>query len=59
MKICLVNQKNEAGDKPSYIPLGLAYIAAVLIKSKRHEVKIIDALALNLSDKEVENQLSE
>jgi len=58
MKVCLVNQK-YADSKPSYIPLGLGYIASVLRDSGRHQIKIIDALALNLSDEEVEKQLKD
>jgi len=58
MRVCLVNQK-YADSKPAYIPLGLGYIAAVLRNSKRHQVKVIDALALNLSDEEIEKQLKD
>jgi len=58
MRVCLVNPNyREVEFNPAYIPLGLAYIAAVLRNSGRHEVKVIDAYALNLSDKKIEEAL--
>lgn len=61
MRIALVNQ-NHAGSlesKQAYLPLGLAYIAGVLRESGRHEFKVIDAAALDLSNEEVEKRLKE
>jgi len=59
MKIALVNHNYCTQSDPNitYIPLGLAYIAAVLRKSGRHEVRIIDAAAYNLNDEQVERLL--
>lgn len=59
MKIALINPnyKGSLESKRAYIPLGLAYIAAVLRESKRHEIKVIDASALNFSDEKVESEL--
>jgi radical SAM superfamily enzyme YgiQ (UPF0313 family) len=39
-------------------PLGLAYIAAVLQEAK-HEVKLIDAAALNLTDEQIINETAQ
>jgi len=59
MKIALINPNFNGSleSKRNYIPLGLAYIAAVLRDSKRHEIKVIDAAALNLSNDKVEEEL--
>ena len=59
MKIALVNPNYEGSleSKRTYLPLGLAYIAAVIRKSKKHKLKVIDAAALDLDDREVERQL--
>ena len=60
MRVCLVNPNyREVEFNPAYLPLGLAYIAAVLRESGRHKVRVIDAYALNLSDKEIEKRLIE
>lgn len=61
MRIALVNQ-NHAGSleaKRAYIPLGLAYIAGSLREEGKHELKVIDAAALDLSNEEVEKRLKE
>lgn len=59
MKIVLINPNFEGSleSKRSYIPLGLAYIAAVVRESKRHEFKVIDAAALEMSDKRLTEEL--
>ena len=61
MKIALVNPNYEGSleSKRTYLPLGLAYIAAVIRKSKKHKLKVIDAAALDLDDREVERQLKD
>lgn len=61
MRIALVNQ-NHAGSlesKRAYLPLGLAYMAAFLREKTKHELKVIDAAALDLSNEEVEKILKE
>jgi anaerobic magnesium-protoporphyrin IX monomethyl ester cyclase len=59
MKIALVNPNFEGSveSKRAYIPLGLASIAAVIREQGKHQLKVIDAAALNLNDIELEKQL--
>jgi radical SAM superfamily enzyme YgiQ (UPF0313 family) len=55
-KILLINP--PSGTKTPLLPLGLAYIAAVLEKNKI-PAEVLDADALQLSDKEIEKKLLE
>lgn len=59
MKIALVNPNFEGSleSKRAYIPLGLAYIAAVIRDSRKHELKVIDAAAFDLNDEKVLEEL--
>jgi radical SAM superfamily enzyme YgiQ (UPF0313 family) len=61
MKIALVNPNYEGSleSKRAYIPLGLAYIAAVIKKFYKYQLKVIDAAALNLSDESLFNELKD
>lgn len=56
MKMLLINPKS--GIENPLLPLGLAYIAAVLEKNKI-PVDILDTDALKMSDEEIEKKLSE
>ena len=56
MKILLVNPKAK-GRKPIYFPLGLGYIAAVLLKNG-HKVNVIDSFALNMPDEEIKSRIA-
>jgi anaerobic magnesium-protoporphyrin IX monomethyl ester cyclase len=56
IKVLLVNPPAKAKGPPYNIPLGLAYIAAV-IDSKGHDVAIFDNNAYRLNDEEVLDQL--
>lgn len=59
MRVILINpnSKGSLESKRTYIPLGLAYMAAVIRESKRHELKVIDAAALDISDERLEREL--
>lgn len=59
MKIALINHNYGDDGRRVYIPLGLAYIAAVLKESKRHEVMVIDASAFGLSHSELESRIND
>lgn len=56
MKILLVNPPIREWSKPNVFPLGLGYIASVLLK-EGHEVEVMDINALRLSKKEVEEKI--
>ena len=61
MRIALVNPNHSGSleSKRAYLPLGLAYLAAVLRESGKHEFKVIDAAALDLKNQQVEEILKE
>jgi len=56
IKVLLINPPIRANEHPYNIPLGLAYVAAV-IESLGDDVAIIDNNAYRLSDEEVMNQI--
>lgn len=58
MKIALINPNYNGSleSKRTYVPLGLAYLAA-MVKKSRHEIKVIDAAAFDLSNEELEREL--
>lgn len=55
---CIELYSNMREGAPIYPPLGIAYIAALLLK-KKIKVKIVDAFALNLSWPEIEERIRE
>ncbi|MFH1369597.1 MAG: radical SAM protein [Elusimicrobiota bacterium] len=56
MKVLLINPLIREWAKPNVFPIGLGYIAAVLLKAG-HEVEVYDINALRPSQKEVEEKL--
>ncbi len=56
MKILLINPPVREWAKPNVFPLGLGYIASVLLADK-HEIKVLDINAQRLSKDQVENEI--
>ncbi len=57
MKVLLINPPIREWSKPNVFPLGLGYIAAVLLE-EGHEVEVLDINALRLSKEEVEKTIN-
>lgn len=58
MKILLVNPPVREWSKPNVFPLGLGYIASVLMQAG-HQVQVLDINGLRLDKKEVELKIKE
>ena len=58
MKILLINPVIREWAKPNVLPLGLAYIAAVL-QDNGHAVEVMDLNALRLEPSEIESRIRE
>jgi len=56
MNVLLINPIIRGEETPSYFPLGLGYIAQVLL-NKGHDVNILDINAYRLSQEEVEKRI--
>lgn len=56
MRILLINPVVRSWERPSIFPLGLAYIASVLIKAGHH-VDVLDLNALRVSIKDVRERI--
>ena len=56
MKVLLINPPIREWSKPNVFPLGLGYIAAVLIQ-EGHEVEVLDINGLRLNKEEVKKKL--
>ncbi|MBU0686373.1 MAG: B12-binding domain-containing radical SAM protein [Candidatus Margulisbacteria bacterium] len=57
MKILLINPPIREWSKPNVFPLGLGYLASILLQEK-HEVEILDINAYRWDKNEVENVIS-
>lgn len=58
MKILLINPPIREWAKPNLVPLGLAYIAAVL-RQEGHQVEVMDINAFRWGQEEVEEKIKE
>lgn len=58
MKILLINPPVREWAKPNVFPLGLGYIAAILLRNN-HQVKILDINAFRWDKNEVENRIKD
>lgn len=58
MKILLINPPIREWSKPNVFPLGLGYIAAVLLQ-EGHEVEVMDINAYRFKREEVENKIAD
>jgi len=56
MKILLINPPIREWSKPNVFPLGLGYIAAVLLRDG-HDVEVLDINAYRFDKEEVENRI--